>query len=112
MTHLGKIHGTVAPGTFEDAGNGTYIFTSLSDDIIVAANGDKLFSRGLLVFVFNSQTAATYTGTITFKGGTGRFEGATGSMQINNGVYEIIGLNDLGGPMGIVSHNGVGTITY
>ncbi|WP_162431070.1 hypothetical protein [Christiangramia aestuarii] len=112
MTHLGKFHGTVAPGSFEDAGNGSFIFTSLSDDTTVAANGDVLFSRSLLVFVFISQTQATYSGTITFVGGTGRFEGATGSMQIDNGVYNIIGIDDLGGPMGEYSHKGAGTITY
>ena len=112
MTHLGKVDGTTEPYNIEDNGDGTFLITSVADDVINAANGDKLFSRSLLTFTLVSETSFTYTGTITFVGGTGRFEGATGSMQIDNGVYNIIGENDLGGGRGTSAHDGAGTITY
>lgn len=114
MTHLGKVEGTVAPGTFLPNDDGTFTFETLEGevDVISAPNGDKLYSRGLLTFIFDSESTATYTGTITFVDGTGRFVGASGSMNIENGVLEFIGLNDLGGPRAKYSHNGHGTITY
>ena len=114
MTHLGKIHGTVGDGTFLPNPDevGTFIFTSTEDDVVIAANGDQLFSRSSLIFVPTSANSFTYTGTISFIGGTGRFEGATGSMQIDNGVYTLIGPNDVGGFQGTYSHTGTGTIIY
>ena len=114
MKHLGKINGTVAPGDFVDQGGGVFTFDTLpgENDVINAANGDQLFSRGSLTFQFISATEATYSGTITFIGGTGRFVGASGSMQINDGFLEVIGINDLGGPLSIFSHTGNGTIIY
>jgi hypothetical protein len=117
MTHLGKIHGTVGAGTFLPNGDGTFTFTSTEDDVVIAANGDQLFSRSSLIFVPVSATSFTYTGTISFVGGTGRFAGVPeengGSMQIDNGVYTIIGPNEIpGGFQGTTSHNGAGTIIY
>ena len=118
MTHLGKIHGTVGDGTFLPNPDevGTFIFTSTEDDVVIAANGDQLFSRSSLIFVPTSANSFTYTGTISFVGGTGRFAGVPeengGSMQIDNGAYTIIGPNDIGGFQGTTSHTGAGTIIY
>lgn len=114
MAHLGKIYGTVAPGDFVDNGNGTFSFDTIAglNDVIFAANGDELYSTGSFTFVFISQTEATYSGTITFNGGTGRFADASGSMEINDGFYVITGLSDISTPIGEFSHTGHGSIKY
>jgi len=127
MSHLGKIFGTVAPSNFvpdEDI-PGTFHLSTIGKcgddtqpeilDVIVAANGDKIFSRGELIFVFNQEfTAATYSGIITFCDGTGRFEGAKGTMSIEDGVYQITGPSNYDPEVfiGEFSHTGNGSITY
>lgn len=126
MTHLGKIFGTVGPSNFvpDEGIPGTFYLSTIGQcgddtqpeilDVIVAANGDKIFSRGELTFVFVSESTATYSGTIYFCDGTGRFEGATGTMSIEDGVYQITGESNTTPkvPIGVFSHTGNGSITY
>ena len=121
MTHLGKIYGTVGRANFGPHPTipGAFLNSTIGQcdaeepelvlDVINAANGDKVFSRGELIFVpTNAEfTEATYSGVITFCGGTGRFEGASGSMQIADGVFFITADG-----IGKFSHTGNGSIIY
>lgn len=106
MTHLGKIHGVVTATALVDNGDGTVNFAS--NDVLVAANGDELYTQTNVVLTFSSALEATYVGGFTVEGGTGRFVGATGYLSIANGVYSING--DTG--IGTSTHNAVGKITY
>lgn len=114
MAHLGKIYGTVAPGDFLPIGVNTFSFDTQAGllDVIFAANGDELYSTGSLTFVQISESEFTYSGTITFHGGTGRFADASGYMEINDGVYVITGFSDISTFIGEFSHTGHGSITY
>jgi hypothetical protein len=117
MTHLGKIYGTVAPSDFTLTEDGFDILTTAGDnDVIYAANGDELHSLSDISFVGPVNDFEfgpfTYSGTITFTGGTGRFENAEGFMTIENGEYVIIGQNEDGLPLGAFSHVGNGEIKY
>ncbi|WP_297764971.1 hypothetical protein [uncultured Muriicola sp.] len=133
MKHLGKIYGTVAPSNFIPDADipGVFNLSTIGQcgdlqipelldvipellDVINAANGDQIFSRGEFTFVFVSDTSATYSGTIYFCGGTGRFEGASGFMEIADGVYNITGPSKFDPEVfvGEFSHTGNGMITY
>ncbi len=106
MSHLGTIYGDVVTTLFEPNPDGSFNFES--DDVIYAANGDELYSHSVLLFAFTSQLTATYTATITFTGGTGRFVGATGYMTVLNGAYIINGDTAIG----TSSHTANGMIKY
>lgn len=114
MTHLGKISGVVAPGEVYAEVEGGFKFRTIAGgkDIIYAANGDEVWSTSDLTFIFTSQSTAVYNGLITFTGGTGRFEGASGFMEIENGALEFVGQRPDGSPIGAISHVGNGEITY
>lgn len=110
MTHLGKISGTVGTGVINiDFATRIGIFTTAPDiDYIFAANGDELWTQSTLTLLFNETfTGATYTGGFEIIGGTGRFEGATGNLAINDGVYFI---DDNG--VDTYTHTAQGLITY
>jgi hypothetical protein len=109
MSHLGKIDGTTTYTGIDWTSPSTFTYNSV--DIVNAANKDQVFSHTVLYFSFFSADQANYTGTTTFDGGTGRFEGATGSMEID-GLYTITGVDINGAPRGLSVHKGHGTITY
>lgn len=75
-SHLGQITFTqvVTVNTATGAGSGTFVIT--------AANGDTVFGtiRGQATFTPPNMLAIVEVATIT--GGTGRFEGATGSFTV------------------------------
>ena len=100
MSHVGKFTGQTFTTSFEFNPDGTATLTS--SDIIVAANGDKIYTSSSVIIVFTSATGGTYTGGFDIVGGTGRFEGATGRQEINNGEFMD----------GIARHTAEGTITY
>jgi hypothetical protein len=115
MTHLGKITGINAPSEIYEVVEGGLKSRSIAGekDIIYAANGDEVWATNDITIIFTSETTAIYTGLITFVGGTGRFEGATGYMVIENGDLEIVGLKTDGvTPIAAISHVGNGEITY
>ena len=103
-------------GNYTGEGTTTdFYFTSVSEavqtsvDFIVVANGDKIYTSSKVFIAFSPETvlygtytAGTYTGGFDIVGGTGRFEGAVGRMDIDNGVFD----------SGEAMHNAVGTITY
>ena len=103
--------GTSIYQSFLPVGPGVFEYRS-ERDIIVAANGDELYSQSIFTFTFFSSNEATYEGVTTFTGGTGRFEGAGGSVDVFNGYYVVTGLDDLGAPRGEFSHEGAGSISY
>jgi hypothetical protein len=81
--------------------------TSVSGQI-VAASGHKIFYTGNDVvdvtnFVTQQGTTGAITGTWTITGGTGRFEGASGSFTINGTVDFITNT---------FTYQAVGTISY
>ena len=104
MSHVGKYTGQTLTTSFVFNADGTGIQTS--DDTIVAANGDLIYTKSVTVISFSPDdptfSTGTYAGGFDIVGGTGRFEGATGRMDLDNGVF--------GG--GIATHNASGTITY
>lgn len=105
MTHIGKIQPMSfgiptscafgeEPGTLETTYNVNYI----------GAHGDEIWTvESPTIICFDEACfTGTFVGTIEIVGGTGRFEGATGSMVFKNARFE-----------GSVSHWEVeGTITY
>ena len=107
ISHGGKFTGE---GTTTD-----FYFTSeseavqTSEDFMVVANGDKLFTSSEVFITFTPESildgtysSGTYVGGFDIVGGTGRFEGATGRMEMGNGVFD----------SGVAQHNAEGTITY
>jgi len=108
MSHAGKITGQTITTSFTFISASEAIQTS--DDIIVTANGDEIYTASEVLIRFSPETisdgtysAGTYTGGFDIVGGTGRFDGATGRMDIVN--YGVFG-------SGVAEHNAVGTITY
>jgi hypothetical protein len=86
----------------------TAILTTTVAGQIVAADGDKIFYTGadeinVINLLTNAGPSGPITGVWTINGGTGRFEGATGSFTINGSVA-------FAGPT--LSFTGQGTITY
>ncbi len=100
MSHVGKMTGSTYTTAFIDNLDGTYTLTS--DDVINAANGDQIFTSSEVIIVPSSATDGSYYGGFDITGGTGRFDGATGRMEVANGSYS----------SGRATHNAVGTITY
>jgi len=74
-THLGKANfvGGVDPDLFD---NSQILEIPVS---LTAANGDRLFLDAVVFFDVDTEIAV---GTVTFSGGTGRFETATGSADV------------------------------
>lgn len=110
MSHGGKMSGKTFYLSFVFTGPNTATYTS-AQDIIYVANGDEIHSKTVLYYIFSSDTESTYAGTTTITGGTGRFAGATGSIEIE-GTYVITGVDMFGNPLGVSIHTGQGTITY
>ena len=104
MTHLGTVHGTVVNKSFSPISAG--VFSITSEDIVYAANGDELWTKGDIVLTYptDGSTTATITGGSIIAGGTGRFAGATGYFIYENMVYDIV--------TGHESHTAHGEITY
>lgn len=115
MTHLGKITGVAGLGEVYDIQGNVFKFRTLpgEKDIIYAANEDEVWAATEdMIITFNSETTAVYTQLINFIGGTGRFEGASGFLEIENGTLEIVGIKTNGDPIISTSHVGYGEITY
>ena len=85
--------------TFNDDGTAT----QTSDDIVIAEGEDELWTSSIAQILPSSETTGTYTSDFVVTGGTGRFDGATGSFRIKNGVYDLV--------TGSSSHNAIGKIT-
>lgn len=112
-THFGPINFETSIGIdgFCNLSASTFILSTTTGGQIVADNGDKITYTGndeidLNNIIFHGATTGTITGLWTITGGTGRFDGASGSFQING----IVDLTALGGPA--FSITGEGTITY
>jgi len=90
-------------GLFTMPGAGTFIPSFTGTGSLLAANGDE-------VFWYVEQAGPEYPAFFTITGGTGRFEGASGSFAIMT-ADEIAAWD---GNLLIVTHSlsGVGTITY
>lgn len=88
-THLGQwtVSGNVA---YTPDSNG--VLRSSGDAIIVASNGDKLYTKivGIL-----DPVAGMDQGVFYFVGGTGRFEGASGSANFVVSINPVTGGFDL-----------------
>ena len=112
-THLGKINSEASlgqDGSCNVSGT-TFILTTTTTGKIVGANGDWITYTGndqidLNNIIFNGGTTAAFTGLWTITGGTGVFDGATGSFQV-------VGIGDVATPGGPTFRiTGEGTITY
>lgn len=96
---VGEFTGVSVITSFVDNLDGT--FTQTSDDIVIAEGGAELWTESVVLIVPESETSGTYTANFIVTGGTDRFENATGSFRIKNGVY-----NETG-----AFHNAIGKIT-
>lgn len=112
-THFGPINSETSMGQdgFCNLSASTFILSTTTGGQIVADNGDKITYTGadeidLNNIIFNGGTTGTITGLWTITGGTGRFDGATGSFQITG----IVDVTAAGGPA--IFFTGEGTITY
>ncbi len=109
MSHAGKItgHTTTTNFVFNDEFTGG---TQTSDDVIVTANGDEIWTSSTVTITFSQESiddgtfsSGTYTGGFEFVGGTGRFVGADGSSEIVD--FGVFG-------NGMAQHKAAGSITY
>ncbi len=106
VTHLGKVTGTTVNTSCE------YIFVGeipvalsiTSDDTIIAANGDKLRTKGAIIIDLTQGNMAPITGGSIIDGGTGRFENATGEFVYHDMVVNL--------ETGHESHTSTGWIMY
>jgi len=112
-THFGLIDSETSMGQDGSCNlsASTFILSTTTAGQIVAANGDKITYTGsdeidLNNIIFHAGTTATITGVWTITGGTGRFDGASGSFTISG----IVDVTTAGGPT--FSITGEGTITY
>ena len=112
-THFGPINSETSIGIdgFCNLSASTFILSTTTGGQIVADNGDKITYTGadeidLNNIIFQGGTTAAITGLWTITGGTGRFDGASGSFQITG----IVDVTAAGGPA--FSITGEGTITY
>lgn len=96
-THLGQ---WTVTGTVKYTPDSNGVLHSSGDAIITAANGDKL---QITIDGILDPVAATDQGTFYFVGGTGRFEGVTGSSNF------VVSINPLTGGFEL---NVVGKINY
>jgi hypothetical protein len=89
-----------APPTFSFVGTVT----------LTAANGDKLFATFTGSGAFTSATTQTSTNTFTITGGTGRFDGASGTLTeaISGTIESVSGTTQTSDETSTIS----GTITY
>ncbi len=102
MSHLGKVTGVlVVTSIIPDIDGNLDIIT---EDVIIAANGDELYSTSVIKLDPTNPTMATAEGGATFNGGTGRFENATGFLIFENMVFNLV--------TGHESHTSYGEITY
>ncbi|WP_143956137.1 hypothetical protein [Robertkochia solimangrovi] len=86
LTHLGKMSTTML--FCVDLSDLSYSF--LEDGAFVAANGDELYFRvddGQILFGDYGYYQGYFNDEVVFTGGTGRFEGATGSIFTNAYVH-------------------------
>jgi len=107
LSHGGKYtgEGTTTDFYFTSASEAT----QTSEDFMLVANGDKIYTSSKVFITFSPESildgtysSGTYTGGFDIVGGTGRFDGALGRMDMDNGVFI----------SGVAKHNAKGTITY
>jgi hypothetical protein len=107
--HLGQLNGLSRLHHVScDVDVNTALLTTNVSGQIVAANGDVINYTGddvvnIASLLTQTGTTGAITGTWTITGGSGRFEGATGTLTIN-GIVDLVG--------GSFTCDCVGTITY
>lgn len=107
-THLGNLSSSYLHHDDCNLSFATMLLTTNVSGELAAANGDLVYYTGAdVINVFNlltgSGSTGPITGTWTITGGTGRFEGATGSVTLN-GLVDFTTLN--------FTAEANGTITY
>jgi hypothetical protein len=70
----------IASQTATPLDNGTLFITNTA--VYTAANGDQLYANAIAIGVFTSPTSVSFSGTETYRGGTGRFDDALGSVAL------------------------------
>ena len=110
MSHAGKVTGQTTTTSFGFTSPSLEQATQTSDDVVVTANGDEIYTSSAITITFSPESIAdftfssgTYTGGFDIVGGTGRFEGATGRM-------DIVGHGEFSA--GVARHSATGSITY
>jgi len=98
VTHMGRVTGTSIANMKDRTVIPPNIWTNITNSKIkIAANGDEIYSESACVtLVFNTPFDGTGTlyAVATTTGGTGRFEGCTGEVEVrgtfnlNTGIKE------------------------
>lgn len=84
LRHLG-LSTVVASQTATPLDNGTLFLTQTG--AYTAANGDQLYTNVIAIAVFTSPTSVSFSGTETYRGGTGRFVDALGSAALAGSAH-------------------------
>jgi hypothetical protein len=75
----------VASQTATPLDNGTLFLAQTG--AYTAANGDQLYTNVIAIAVFTSPTSVSFSGTETYRGGTGRFVDALGSVALAGSAH-------------------------
>jgi len=98
ITHMGFVTGTSIANMRDKTVIPPNVWTNITNSKIkIAANGDEIYSESACVtLVFN--IPFDYTGTLsavaTTTGGTGRFEGCTGEVEVTGTFNLITGIKE------------------
>ena len=92
VSHLGKLQsGSVGNALVCNiTGFDPLTATITYNEVLVAANGDKVFSNSIVNIVGDVETGGAtgiFTGSVIITGGTGRFNGASGAYDFVNGKF-------------------------
>jgi hypothetical protein len=92
VSHLGKLQsGSVGNALVCNlTGFDPLTATITYNEVLVAANGDKVFSNSTVNIVGDVETGGAtgiFTGSVIITGGTGRFTGASGAYEFVNGKF-------------------------
>ena len=91
-THLGKSSETVTVTL--TPGPGPFCNTDIGSVVLTGANGDQIFEAVTATTCFNLSTGLVdLSGTATITGGTGRFEGASGTITVTGTINPATGEN-------------------
>jgi hypothetical protein len=102
LTHLG-LTTIVASQTATPLDNGTLFITNTV--VYTAANGDQLYANFVGIGVFTA-IGVSFSGTETYRGGTGRFDNALGSVALSGTAQFTSATAGVGG------FTTLGTISY
>jgi hypothetical protein len=93
VTHMGRVTGTSVANMRDKTVIPPNVWTDITNSKIkIAANGDEIYSESAcvtLVFNIPFDGTGTLSAVATTTGGTGRFEGCTGEVEVS-GTFNLL----------------------